>query len=498
MALNTKLNLWLSGAGLLIVCLILIVFRNPNLSFLNSILGALALILTIIPSIQYAVTSPDHRPIIPLLPLIGIFYLFFFVLPIFYFYYFASSSYILNNPTGRISVIYQDGVRNESIILVCIGMLVFQCGWQLTKSRLFSFIPKFSLPKKNPPYQLLILAVGLLLGGLSYYYIEWVRALPSVGQFFIPAGYAGLGLIYLLWRHDKVSWGISIPIMIVLGGFLIASFVLSGFMTSIVYVLIFLIILDFWCTKKIRKIYALGGLAISLVVFLLHPINPQIRSVLWTSDPNLSAVEKSKTAIHMVYDTYLGDSENYILNGKVSFNKNESVAVGRHYLLHRMSGFSRLNHVIKQTPQKISFLHGATYETLFVSLIPRFLWPNKPQEKWGNSFGRRYSLIDQNDRQTSANIGWITELYANFGWGGVILGMFSFGAMLSMLERFFMHSNVSVSEVAVGSAILLPLFYQESNFTLMTGSVIPLTLCMWFYFHIGGKVLMTVFKPVRL
>ena len=106
-------------------------------------------------------------------------------------------------------------------------------------------------------------------------------------------------------------------------------------------------------------------------------------------------------------------------------------------------------------------------------------------------------MVFKNDLQTSVNIGWITELYANFGREGVILGMFFFGIMLSMLERFFMHSNVSVSEVAVGTTILLPLFNQESNFTLMTGSILPLTFCMWLYFHIGAKVLEAVSKSFR-
>ncbi len=45
--------------------------------------------------------------------------------------------------------------------------------------------------------------------------------------------------------------------------------------------------------------------------------------------------------------------------------------------------------------------------------------------------------------------------------------------------------------------VLLPLFYQESNFSLMTGSLLPLTVSLWLYFTVGLRVPLPGFRSSR-
>ena len=82
----------------------------------------------------------------------------------------------------------------------------------------------------------------------------------------------------------------------------------------------------------------------------------------------------------------------------------------------------------------------------------------------------------------SINIPWITELYINFGDLGVIFGMIFIGIFMGSLDRLFNSQNINIAEKSIAAGLILPLFYQESNFTLMTGSLIPQGLAMWLYF----------------
>ena len=62
------------------------------------------------------------------------------------------------------------------------------------------------------------------------------------------------------------------------------------------------------------------------------------------------------------------------------------------------------------------------------------------------------------------------------------------GVLLAFLKDVFNQSKMSPFEFVIGTTILLPLFYQESNFSLMTGSLPPPTICLWLYFGVGLTV----------
>ena len=81
------------------------------------------------------------------------------------------------------------------------------------------------------------------------------------------------------------------------------------------------------------------------------------------------------------------------------------------------------------------------------------------------------------------------ELFANFGWIGLVVGMSVVGVLLSALEIFFVSPRAGILEAAVGAAIISPLFFQESNFSLMVGNVPLITILIWIYFRAGHWVM---------
>ncbi len=105
--------------------------------------------------------------------------------------------------------------------------------------------------------------------------------------------------------------------------------------------------------------------------------------------------------------------------------------------------------------------------------------------------------LAETERQLSFNLPWLTEMYANYGRVGVIVGMALVGLLFGFLERFLARPGTTPLEFVTGTTILLPLFYQESNFSLMTGSLLPLTVSLWLYFTVGLRVPLPGFRILR-
>ena len=97
-------------------------------------------------------------------------------------------------------------------------------------------------------------------------------------------------------------------------------------------------------------------------------------------------------------------------------------------------------------------------------------------------------MVEPSNVATSANIPWITEMLANFGPWVVIFGMSLAGVLLAFLDRVFNQPAMSDLEFVVGLTLIFPLVYPESNFSVMTGSMLPLFFSLFVYFYAGAKI----------
>jgi len=69
-------------------------------------------------------------------------------------------------------------------------------------------------------------------------------------------------------------------------------------------------------------------------------------------------------------------------------------------------------------------------------MVPRFVWPEKPQAGVANFFGRQYQILDQEDMETTANIDPVTEAWIDDGWLAILLSSVVMGALLGVLLRW--------------------------------------------------------------
>ncbi len=87
--------------------------------------------------------------------------------------------------------------------------------------------------------------------------------------------------------------------------------------------------------------------------------------------------------------------------------------------------------VLEEIPQNYDYLNGQSYYRLLFIIVPRAVWPDKPQ----NSQRVLAKIINPaaDDVQTIP-AGIIGDLYANFGFWG-ILGMFLFGMIFRTMDK---------------------------------------------------------------
>src|SRR5262249_34213201 len=75
----------------------------------------------------------------------------------------------------------------------------------------------------------------------------------------------------------------------------------------------------------------------------------------------------------------------------------------------------------------------------FSGFEPRLFWPDKPDAAVGKIVNHEFHVSEDPDTYISAS--HLGELYWNFGWPGIVVGMFALGYLLG-----FVNARVDLSE----------------------------------------------------
>lgn len=117
--------------------------------------------------------------------------------------------------------------------------------------------------------------------------------------------------------------------------------------------------------------------------------------------------------------------------------------------------------VIGETPENVPYLHGESYAPFLFKLVPRFVFPDKPEDM--KNFGQRYGFLPEGNSVNVFKPHQITELYANFGPWGIVLGMFTLGVLYRVICATFFRPGASVMSLAAGTHILTVLLVNMEN-----------------------------------
>ncbi len=467
-------------------------------------LALLTIWCALAPGVAYFVRGSDHHDMTPLMGLSGGFYAIFFGFSVFlaHFMYhedLAGIYFYLNFYTHTHRTAYIPRVSESAQLIVLTGVFLQFAAWQLALSWKARFDPRFDPRQASQPWQTAVLAGVLSVMFLMFLFLPQFRTLPSIGQFVVPAGYVGFGLLFVLALQKAVPGWVRWVFLLSAIPIWIASMVATGFLTPAILAIIYLAILY----KCIRKRFPWAAILLTLAIAMsLYPVMNRYRAYSWQyekrvelsyhqNQPHHGLISKIGLLAKVFSQVYLGvQPEEYYISSSEGIFLSQG-------LLQRTAGLVVFNYVYNKTPSTVPYWSGETYLPLLTSWIPRIFWQGKPREETGNKFANRYHIIDPSDRNISINLPWITEFYANFGVLGVFCGMALAGFLLGLLERFFLHQAPSSLGMVAGWGVLLPLFNQESNLSLMLGSLPLLTLCLWVYFSVGAGLMDRFQKGAR-
>lgn len=112
----------------------------------------------------------------------------------------------------------------------------------------------------------------------------------------------------------------------------------------------------------------------------------------------------------------------------------DSVLAGLESIAGRSDMKPTVELIMARTGNDLPYQNGYTLSPLLYILIPRFILPSKPDVPVGQLFNREFNISASPDTWISTS--FIGELYWNFSWPGIILGMlivgYIFGAVGSL------------------------------------------------------------------
>jgi hypothetical protein len=153
-----------------------------------------------------------------------------------------------------------------------------------------------------------------------------------------------------------------------------------------------------------------------------------------------------------------------------------------------------LEQVTRQTPSHLEYADYSPFIDAARNHIPRVFWSGKPEERLGNWFGKRYGFINPDDQITSWNMPWISEFYLIYGYIKAALLSFAIGGVFAFLVQLISSIRPKAVGFGIFSASMLPLFHQESNFSVMTGNFLTVSLFLAF----SAYVFMYLYKKLNL
>ncbi len=359
---------------------------------------------------------------------------------------------------GRLGTLVESDLQKglAATFLCLIGLQVgfYLFGWALFRGfRPFTFhvpdVPKVTLAFLGSSFVL------MLMGGiLSQLGVPGLLQVTSaLWVFTVVLLSAGVYANYLPRWMSKAFWLFFIPWMLLIGSGFLTNAILGGMIEFAIWQTL----AGLWARG--RPSYVWLALAVA-IIFLLQPLKGFYRLFLWGGAQERSVVEK----LWAWQDIFVSVSPQY---------KDPETA---RYM--REAAYARMNHlvvtsgVIRDTPEIEPFQKGKTYYPLFVKWVPRMIWPNKPIERLGNEWARRYGYLNVNDYTTSFNLPWLTEMYLNFGWWGVALIPLILGILFRGAWQKFGRNPRTVVDFAIGVTVLIPLVMVESHLSMKFGGLI--------------------------
>ncbi len=387
---------------------------------------------------------------IPFMPFLTLMFTYYYALPVFLLHRYV---------TGLFHPPVADHFITLALGYSLLGLYCMFAGYYGPARWLFApILPRLNLQWRD---ERVVRLVALMLGvGGLFMASSAARFLPEslaqIGVFAADLSMVGictLVALQLAGRLDRITsvfvWGFLIPARIAIG---LGSGSAGGpLMVGVAVAMIFASV-----RRSIPWKTVLLGTVVA--VFIIRPAEVPYRAETWGGrHSNAGEIEKARLYGDILYRITIGGAvEPQVL---IEFGS------------LRLAQFTTFGEVIADSPAMVPFWGGESYYPILFKLIPRAVWPDKPEELTGQTFGHRYAFISAGNTDTSINLPQLVELYGNFGLAGVIAGMFIFGLIYRLLIEMYVHPAMGLGALVGGVYVLSKLLDIGSAASMVFGGI---------------------------
>lgn len=427
--------------------------------------GILAFLLLAFPCWLYVDWQENGRYRLPLLALIAAMYWLFFALPLFW-----GESYIAEY--RHLRPIPPEVITQT--LEMAVGGMVFL--WLGMKSRLLNSVAPRRLPDLVPGASSQVFLRCLLFSGIIGTYFENIagsagtfRQVVVIFQNAVPfVAFAILIRQYLQGRAssaDKLLLAAFLTMRITFG--LGSGWMGAALNIGLIFTLVYL-------AERRKMPLVLLSIIVPYVLFF-QVGKGDFRGTFWNQATQASAWERAGFWVQASYSKWAA-----ALDGAPG----QTWADLASQSLSRTSLLGQASTVLEKTPSAVPFQYGRSYEYMLVTLIPRFLWTDKPSVSEANQFFQvAYGLTRERDLGgVSIACGMLAEGYMNFGWFGSFGIMFVLGVLLGLIQECFLRPDRGPLWQAVGLTLVLGLVVIEAQAAQYLGGIIQQILLVFVVF----------------
>jgi len=405
-----------------------------------------AFLLAWLPWASYRKWCRGKRKGIPLFALLGGMYWLAYVLPLFW------GSHEIGLVSGRRTLSEQ--AVTASLYLAVTGVVALGAGIELAARS--PWVPAVRVDIAGTSEQWHYLRIIFIVGTLVKILVpitDWGEGGRQVISYFenmVPAVVFAIFLRYYLRRKvsdlDKFLMLVYVFIALVVGissGWL-GSFVGFGITSMIVY------------AYERRRLPLTAALIVLPIILFFQPGKEAFRIRYWRGESVGGYVERVVFWVETSWNMW-GDA----ITDRTG-QRGQKLADDT---LHRLSLLQQTANVMELTPSRVPYQYGRLYSYIWVTFIPRVLWPNKPSVNDANHWYQvSYGLTYSNQiSSVSIAVGTLAESYINFGWFGPALIIFPLGIFLGVMQRICLRADSGLLFSSVGAVLVPQLLAVESQ-----------------------------------
>jgi hypothetical protein len=415
----------------------------------------LAYLLFAIPCFAY-LRWKQHPETLPLFALIGFMYWIYYVLVLFWGDLTIQVARAANReaPTGMLTL---------ALWMCFVGLVSLGLGMKARIGRRF-------IPKKLPEIKLAGFERNYLRGVLVgtallsifepslYSFGQGGRQIITIVISFVPLLTFTL-LFRLLLRHETTKID-----KLLIAGFMVTRMIvgLSSGWLGAGAALILITGMSYLAER--RKLPKTAILIVVVFSLFFQAGKTEFRATYWTGTAHASQLDRASFWLNVSFEKWRDALED---------PGNEGLRRLANQSLSRVSLLTQSAHVLELTPSVVPYQNGALYSYLFITFVPRYLWPDKPSVSEANRFYQTaYGVTEEESLDSVAiGVGVLTEAFINFGWLGVIGVMFLVGIFFDVYQRMLFGEHSSLLLSSLGIALLPQMLTLESQMAAYVGGL---------------------------